>query len=105
MDERQNAITIAKEYAAAVKAADFPMRINKSYLFGSYAKGTQREDSDIDVAFVVDNCRGNYYSDIVFPVSHLRLKIDDRLEPHIIDPEDDFMDFLKEVQRTGIELV
>ena len=105
MDKRKNAITIAKEYADAVKAANFPMRINKSYLFGSYAKGNQREDSDIDVAFVVDNCKGNYYFDIVVPVNRLRYKIDDRIEPHIIDPEDDFMDFLKEIQRTGIELV
>jgi len=105
MDKRENVITIAKKYADAVKAANFPMRINKSYLFGSFAKGNPHKDSDIDVAFVVDNCRGNYYYDIVIPVNNIGYDIDLRIEPHIIDPEEDYSNFLKEIQRTGIELV
>ena len=104
MDERNNAIIIAKKYADAVKAANFPMRINKSYLFGSYAKGNQRENSDIDVAFVVDNCQGNYYFDIVVPVWNMRDDIDDRIEPHIIDPAEDYSNFMMELERTGIEI-
>jgi len=105
MGKRENAITIAKKYADAVKAANFPMRINKSYLFGSYAKGNPHKDSDIDVAFVVSNCKGNYFYDIVIPVGILRENIDLRLEPHIIDPEEDYSNLLPEIQRTGIELV
>jgi len=105
MDKRENVITIAKRYVDAVKAANFPMRINKSYLFGSYAKGNPHKDSDIDVAFVVDNCKGNYYFDIVVPVNSLGYKIDDRLEPHIIDPEGDYSNFMMELERTGIELI
>jgi len=30
-------------------------------LFGSYAKGTQREDSDIDVAVVVNSIQGDFF--------------------------------------------
>ena len=105
MDERENVITIAKKYADAVKAANFPMNINKSYLFGSFAKGNQREYSDIDIAFVVDNCQGNYYFDIVVPMWKLRHKVDDRIEPHIIDPAEDYSNFMLELERTGIELV
>ena len=105
MDKRENVIEIAKQYADAVKAANFPMRINKSYLFGSFAKGNPHEDSDIDVAFIVDNCEGDYYFDIVVPVCAMRKKIDFRIEPHIVIPEEDFAGFLPEIQRTGIELV
>ena len=105
MDKRENAITIAKKYADAVKAANFPMSIKKSYLFGSYAKGNPHKDSDIDVAFVVSNCKGNYFYDIVIPVSTLREDIDLRIEPHIIDPEEDYSNFMMELERTGIELV
>ncbi|MEX0983397.1 MAG: nucleotidyltransferase domain-containing protein [Bacteroidales bacterium] len=32
------------------------------YLFGSYAKETSREDSDIDVAIVVDSIPGDFFT-------------------------------------------
>ena len=105
MDKREDVISIAKKYSDLVKAENFPMQINKSYLFGSYAKGNPHKDSDIDVAFVVGNCRGNYYYDIVVPVNALCRKVDLRLEPHIIDPEKDYSNFMMELERTGIELV
>ena len=30
--------------------------LDKVYLFGSYAKETNREDSDLDVAIIVNSC-------------------------------------------------
>lgn len=39
---------IVQQYIADVKKA---MSIDKVYLYGSYAKGTQRENSDIDICF------------------------------------------------------
>jgi predicted nucleotidyltransferase len=48
-----------------VKAANFPMQIEKTYLFGSYAKGCPNKDSDIDIAFVVNNWDGGYEDTIV----------------------------------------
>ena len=32
------------------------------YLFGSFASDTSREDSDIDVAVVVNNISGDYFA-------------------------------------------
>jgi predicted nucleotidyltransferase len=35
--------------------------IEKMYLFGSYANGTAHDDSDIDVAIVVDHIEGDFF--------------------------------------------
>jgi len=103
MDKREDVIAIAKKYSDFVKAANLPMTIEKSYLFGSFAKGNPHEYSDIDVAFVVNNWVGSY-AETVLPAWRLRHSIDDRIEPHIIDPEEDYSNFMMELERTGIEL-
>ena len=106
MAEREDVITedvipIAKKYFDLVKAGNFPMQIDKAYLFGSYAKGTPHKDSDIDVAFVINNWTGGY-ADTVIPIWRLRESIDLRLEPHLIDPAEDYSNFMLELERTGI---
>lgn len=76
MDKR-DALNIAEEYANAVKSKyDFV----KIILFGSYAKGTWNEDSDIDIAVVLRD-----YSNLIdtqLDLMRLRRKIDSRIEPH-----------------------
>jgi len=104
MDKREDVIPIAKKYLEAVKASAFPMQIEKAYLFGSYAKGYPHKDSDIDIALVVNNWVGDYF-DVVPPIWILRHNIDDRIEPHIVIPDEDYANFLPEIQRTGVELV
>lgn len=49
MDQGE-AINKVKEYSILLKKY---MPLEKVYLFGSYAKNTNRSDSDIDVAIVV----------------------------------------------------
>ena len=65
MDKREDIILIAKKYLELVKASDFPMQINKAYLFGSFAKGCPQKDSDIDIALVVDEWVGGYEETVV----------------------------------------
>ena len=103
MDKTEDIIAMAKEYAELVKASNLPIQIDKAYLFGSFAKGTPHKDSDIDIAFVVSNWNGGYFDTIV-PIWGLGKKMDTRIEPHIIDPDEDYAYFLREIQRTGIEL-
>ena len=103
MDEREDVILKAKKYVELVKASGFPMQINKAYLFGSFAKGCPKKDSDIDIALVVKKWEGNYEEAIV-PIWRLRKKIDFRIEPHIVVPDEDYADFFPEIQRTGIEI-
>jgi predicted nucleotidyltransferase len=103
MDNREDIISIAKKYLELVKESDFPMHIDKAYLFGSYAKGCPGKDSDIDIAFVVNEWVGDFEEAIV-PIWRLRKSVDFRIEPHIVVPDEDYAGFLPEIQKTGIEI-
>jgi predicted nucleotidyltransferase len=103
MDNREDIISIARKYLELVKESDFPMRIDKAYLFGSHAKGCPGKDSDIDIAFVVNEWVGDFEEAIV-PIWRLRKSVDFRIEPHIVVPDEDYAGFLPEIQRTGIEI-
>ena len=73
------------------------------YLFGSYAKDTYSEDSDIDVAIIVDHIEGDYFS--INPLLwKLRRQIDHRIEPILIERDFDDADFLGEIQKYGIKI-
>ena len=75
-------------------------------LFGSYAKGTENEDSDIDIAVVTDDIKTDKFDEEV-KLTLLRRKIDSRIEPHIIkvkDYENDETPFIVEVKNTGIKV-
>lgn len=73
------------------------------YLFGSFANDTNREDSDIDVAVVVKKIVGDYFE--VNPLLwKLRRQIDDRIEPILIDRNNDKSGFLDDIKRNGIEI-
>ncbi len=77
--------------------------LDSVYLFGSYARDTHRDDSDIDVAVVVNNISGDYFE--VNPLLwKLRRQVDDRIEPVLIDKHNDKSGFLDEIKRNGIEI-
>ncbi len=78
-------------------------QIDKIYLFGSFAKNTQHDDSDIDVAVVVKQINDDFFS--TNPILWtLRRKIDERIEPLLIDRNNDDAGFLKEIEKYGIEI-
>jgi uncharacterized protein len=98
--DKTEAINKAKRYRLLVKDY-FP--IEKMYLFGSYARNTNREDSDIDVAIVVNHIKGDFFS--INPLLwKLRRQIDDRIEPILIEKDNDQSGFLSEIQKYGIEI-
>jgi uncharacterized protein len=99
MDKRE-AIRKVKAYKLLLQDH---FNFENMYLFGSYAKGTNREDSDIDVAIIVDHVDGDYFT--VNPLLwRLRRQIDDRIEPILIERDFDDAGFLGEIQRYGIEI-
>ena len=104
MDKRTDIVRKVKSYHSLVKQSSFPMKIDKVYLFGSYAKGNPHKDSDIDVALVVDKWQGDYFS-VIPPIWRLRESVDDRIEPHVIVPKEDYAGFLDEIKKTGIEII
>ena len=75
-------------------------------LFGSYAKGTNNESSDIDIAIITDD----FTNDIIdeeLNLMKLRRKIDTRIEPHLIrikDYKNATTPFIQEVIATGIKV-
>ncbi len=78
--------------------------IESVYLFGSYAKDTFNEDSDIDVAIIVNNLEGDYFLTIP-KLWKLRRQIDDRIEPLLFEKNHDRSGFLSEIKKTGIEII
>lgn len=75
-------------------------------LFGSYVKGTETKDSDIDIAVVTDDIKTDKFNEEV-KLTLLRRKIDSRIEPHIIkveEYENDETPFIVEVKNTGIKV-
>ena len=97
----QSIIDTAKRYIEQIPAS---MEFKKAYLFGSYAKGAEQADSDIDIAVVVGKM-DNFFS-IQLQLMRLRRKIDMRIEPHpILDRDFNNQNpFAYEIQLTGIEL-
>jgi uncharacterized protein len=76
MDKRE-AIRIADVYIDSISTK---YNILQAILFGSFAKGTHHDDSDIDLALVINNV-----SDIIdtqIDLMKLRRNIDLRIEPH-----------------------
>lgn len=57
--DKNEAINKVKQYRLLLKDR---FKIENIYLFGSYAKGTYQEDSDIDVAIVISNISGIFFS-------------------------------------------
>ncbi|GHT20367.1 hypothetical protein AGMMS4957_07040 [Bacteroidia bacterium] len=103
MDKRATIINKAKAYKELVMN-DFPVAIDQCWLFGSYAKGTPREHSDIDIALVVDHIEDNDYWKGTTLLWKLSNRIDDRIEPVLIARDTDYAGFLSEIQKTGIEV-
>jgi uncharacterized protein len=75
--------------------------LDKLILFGSYSRNEQTEDSDIDVAIVVNSLGDDYftYTPLIWK---LRKKIDDRIEPVLFHKDNDPSGFLSYITETGI---
>ena len=94
-------INIVKKYIDEISKK---FEIKSVYLFGSYAKGTNNQDSDIDVAIVLD--RNIDTIDLMIDLMILTQNIDLRIEPHPIK-EDDFEEgnpFIDEIKNTGLKV-
>jgi len=98
--------TIVRQYIADVKKA---MPIDKVYLYGSYAKGTEGENSDIDICFFSQAFETWRTLDILTELFYLKIKYDKDvlIEPNAFPASELNNDnpFVKEILRTGREIV
>jgi uncharacterized protein len=77
--------------------------IDKVILFGSYASGKQEDDSDIDVAIIVNSLDSDFF--IYAPLLwKLRQKVDDRIEPVLFVKGKDPSGFLQEILKSGLTI-
>ncbi len=103
VESRDKINKILKKYLAIIAASN--IKIDKAYLFGSYAKECATAESDIDVAIISNDFSGDRYADRR-KVVPLRRKIDRRLEPLPYRPEN-FIEndpLAAEILRDGIEI-
>ena len=75
--DRTDAINIAWQYASVIKTN---YDCKQVFLFGSFAKGTYHEESDIDIAVILKEFDNPM--DIQLELMRLRRKIDGRIGPH-----------------------
>ncbi len=100
MDKRE-AETIANKYIAIVTKK---YNVKKAWLFGSYAKGNNHADSDIDIAILVkDDCD---IIDLQIDLMKMRRQIDLRIEPHPFTEEylQSSSLYKNEIEKYGIEM-
>jgi len=95
--DKEAVIDRVKQYSDLVRQN---FNVRKVVLYGSYAKGTAREDySDIDVAVVLDKLDDDILASEA-RLFRLRRNIDLRIEPVLLD-EKDRTGFLDEILKTG----
>lgn len=86
-----------RKYSELVVSSLSPKMI---VLYGSYAKGTAREDSDIDIAVIFDTL-GEDFLEKSHQLFKLRRGIDSRIEPVLIELENDKSGFCEDILKTG----
>lgn len=96
--DKSEVISIVTKYKLLVSKH---FDVESMILFGSYAKGNQSDDSDIDVAIVVNSITQDFFSYAPL-LWKLRREIDDRIEPVLIEKSKDESGFLKEILKTGL---
>ncbi len=98
-------INKVKRFAGAVGRQGVQLR--QVFLFGSYARGEQREWSDIDVALVADEFVGVSFEDIKRFIDVTIRKPYILFELHTFNTKDfeTGNPFVAEIKRTGIQVV
>lgn len=81
----KNKISIIHKYIYLLKQEG--IKVSKVILFGSYAKGTARLDSDIDLAIISSQFGQDNLKEMMF-LRKLALKIDSHIQPLAFSPQD-----------------
>ena len=95
--DKEQAIKLAQEYKKVLLEK---MPVKALYLYGSYSKGNYTEESDIDIAVVVDKLSDNYFEDTPL-LWKLKRKLSNLIEPVLLT-EDDDSPLYADILKTGI---
>jgi predicted nucleotidyltransferase len=104
--DKKSAINCARTYAKKVKD---DLSFNRIYLFGSFVNDTATEDSDIDVAIIVDDFdkEGSQFDWLATSSRLWRLTegVSFDIEPILLDINHDTSGFASKIIKTGVSLV
>ena len=91
-----------RRFINAVKQENYPLE--SVYLFGSFAKGNDGADSDIDLALIFSNLDDSKKFDVQVELMLLASNFDARIEPHPLSKEEFYSEspFAAQIRRTGI---
>lgn len=95
---------IVGQYAEKLRKAKYSF--SAIYLFGSYAKGIPRYESDIDVAVVSKEIEKGWKKGKM-RLWNLTAGVDSRIEPHGFSPkefQEDWRPMVHEIKTTGIKV-
>ena len=95
---------ILLQYREIIENSGIP--VERMVLFGSYARGNQRKDSDIDIC-VVSSKLGKDEMTEIGKLNFLHWKLDNRIEAHPVSLKDYksiATPFISEIQKYGIEV-
>lgn len=98
--DQETALEHAKVYAKLVGEQINPTKI---VLYGSFAKGNWNENSDIDIAVIVNKIDDDFL-ELSKRLNKLTRNIDNRIEPVLIQFDEDRSGFLSTILETGITL-
>jgi len=98
--DREAAIIKVQKYAELVTSTYLT---DKIILFGSYAKGNFTENSDIDVAVMLNSFTGDFLN-VSTNLCKLTRNIDYRIEPVLIDINNDKSGFAHDILQYGITI-
>jgi len=92
---KSDALRISKRYLRRVQSSD--LGFSEAWLFGSYAKGNQHDNSDIDIAIVLkDNVNHTFETEV--KLMAIRNGDETLIEPHAFT-KDEFNDNIPIVSR------
>jgi predicted nucleotidyltransferase len=103
INNKEIASRIARRFAEFLKQY---YHIHSVYLYGSYAKGINHEDSDIDIAVVAEDFTGDLVEDI-FKLMKLRRQVHYKIEPHpfLLEDFNKTNPLAREIIETGIRIM
>lgn len=96
--DKSKVLNCAKEYAAAVRRT---MDTEAILLYGSHAKGTATQNSDIDIAVIVNDISDDYLS-AISTLWKLSRAVNPDIEPVLLTSADAESGFLRTVRETGV---
>lgn len=102
--QKNNVKKIVAAYAEELSRHDFPF--SQILLFGSYAKGTAKEWSDIDICVVSNKFKGKQWDENERQLWKLKKNVDARIEPIGMTPEDlkSWSPLAHEIRKHGVRI-